>query len=188
MGFINERHHQEPTEPARRRIGLLVATAMLGLLAACGTAAPTAKPTDTPAVAAGTAAATLAPTVVVPTPSADKGVITGVIMTNPSQPKPAPGLILYLADILPEAQGTPFLAAFDRVHSVRTLTDPNGRFVFADITPASYSLILDRVFQAFLLSDPKKPGADFIFVAQGGKLLDLGNLVYGVLPGGDSPP
>src|SRR5258706_14427927 len=101
MGFINERHHQEPTEPARRRIGLLVATAMLGLLAACGTAAPTAKPTDTPAVAAGTAAATLAPTVVVPTPSADKGVITGVIMTNPSQPKPAPGLILYLADILP---------------------------------------------------------------------------------------
>jgi hypothetical protein len=115
-------------------------------------------------------------------------VITGVLQTNPGQPKAAPGMILYLADILPESQGTPFLAAFDRVTSVRTLTDPIGRFVFADVNPATYSLVLDRVAEAYLLGDPKKPGADFIFTAQAGKLLDLGNLVYGVLPGADSAP
>jgi hypothetical protein len=110
------------------------------------------------------------------------------LKTNPAKPAPAPNLILYLADILPETQGTPFLAAFDRVHSVRTTTDAAGRFVFADVVPATYSLILDRISDAYLLTDPKKPGADFIFTAKGGEILDLGELLYAKLPGGDSVP
>ena len=60
--------------------------------------------------------------------------------------------------------------------------------MFADISPAQYSLILDRVAEAYLLTDPKKPGADFLFTPQTGQVLNLGDLVYGVLPGADAAP
>jgi hypothetical protein len=186
MRQANDRQHNQPKAARMHRIVLLAGSALFWLVAACGsaTATPTVTPPPTTVATVGTAVAT----VVVPTPSADKAVITGVLKTNPNQPQPAPGVILYLADILPESKGTPFLASFDRVHSVRTVTDPNGRFVFAEVSPASYSLVLDRIAQAYLLSDPKKPGGDFIFTANGGKSLDLGDLVYAVLPGSDSTP
>lgn len=125
---------------------------------------------------------------VIPTPSEqDKATITGVLLTNRGAPSPVAGVILYLAEIVPEAQGTPFLAGFERTTSPRTLTDLAGRFVFADVLPDQYSLVLDWVYQAFLLDHPET-GSDFIFEPQPGQVLDLGNLVYETIPGGTPAP
>jgi hypothetical protein len=126
---------------------------------------------------------------IVMTPSApDKTTVTGVLKVGVDNPQPAAGFILYLADIITEASGTPYLAGFERTNSPRTLTDPEGRFVFVDVVPEPYSLVLDRVFEAYLLGRPDQQPGDFIFEPQGGQVLDLGTLVYPTLPGGESTP
>ena len=186
---VSSERQQVRSGAARLRRAVFTGSVLLTwLAAACGSATPVPTPTLAAASTNVAVVETAVPTTVVPTPSAGKAVVTGYLKTNPSQPKPAAGLILYLADVLPEGQGTPFLASFDRIHSVRTQTDPNGEFVFADVNSSQYSLILDRVAEAYMLTDPQKPGADFLFTPQAGQVLNLGDLVYGVLPGSDAAP
>jgi len=125
---------------------------------------------------------------VVPTPSTpDKATITGVLLLNPGSPHPATGVILALADIIPEANGTPWVAGFERQSSPHTQTDGAGRFVFVDIQPGKYSLVLDKLNDAYLLGNPKD-GADLIFEPQPGQVLDLGDLIYASLPGVSPTP
>lgn len=129
------------------------------------------------------------PTSIVPTPSAaDKSTITGRLQVNPADPHPVVGAILYLAEIIPESSGTPYLAGFERTHSPRTLTDAAGQFVFVDVDPQQYSLVLDRVSEAYLLGHPNQAPGDFIFEAVAGQVLDLGTLTYVSLPGEASIP
>jgi hypothetical protein len=120
---------------------------------------------------------------VIPTPSTpDKATITGVLLVDPGSPLPATGVILALANIVPEAKGTPWVAGFERLSSPHTQTDGAGRFVFVDIEPGKYALVLDRLNEAYLLGNPKD-GADLIFEPQAGQVLDLGDLIYNSLPG-----
>jgi len=120
----------------------------------------------------------------IPSPSAsDKATITGILQVrDQGQPKPVSGVILALAAIVPEAQGTPWLASYDRDRAYRTLTDSVGRFVFVDVPATSYGLVLDRIDQSFLLGDPKS-GGDLFLKPQSGRILDLGELLYESLPG-----
>lgn len=165
---------------------LLLASAAL-ILAGCR---PSPGPGSGPGVTAGPyPAGTVTttgpvPTLVVPTPSAaDKSTITGRLQVNPADPRPVVGAILYLAEIIPETSGTPYLAGFERTHSPRTLTDAAGQFAFVDVDPQQYSLVLDRVSEAYLLGHPSQAPGDFIFEAEAGQVLDLGTLTYVSLPG-----
>jgi len=119
---------------------------------------------------------------VIATPSTpDKSTVTGVLQLSPSAPQPVAGVVLCLAEIVPSASGTPWLAGFDRQTSPCTQADGAGRFVFIDVAVGKYSLVLDRFADAYLLNDPKS-GGDFVFEAQPGQILDLGNLAYLSLP------
>lgn len=125
---------------------------------------------------------------VIPTPSTpDKATITGVLLLNPGSPLPATGVILALANIVPEAKGTPWVAGFERLSAPQTQTDGAGRFVFVDIAPGKYALVLDRLNEAYLLGNPKD-GADLILGPQPGQVLDLGDLIYASLPGVSPTP
>lgn len=125
---------------------------------------------------------------VVPTPSTpDKATITGILLLNPGSPRPVTGAVLALASIVPEANGTPWVAGFERLSSPNTQTDGAGRFVFIDVQPGKYSLVLDRFNEAYLLGNPKD-GADLIFEPQAGQVLDLGDLIYASLPGENPTP
>ena len=140
--------------------------------------------TQTPAHAATPSVATAPlPITSIPTPTSDKSTVTGVLKVNPGTPTPAGGVILYLVAILPEAKGTPYLSAFDRSSSPKTVTDPSGRFVFVEVTAAKYTLILDIVVQSYMLNNPKPTPGDFIIEAKAGQIVDLGDLVYVSLPG-----
>jgi len=129
------------------------------------------------------AASTSAVATTIPTPPSDKSTVAGVLKSGLSTATPANGMVLYLAAILPESRGTPFLASFDRVNSPEAFTDAAGRFVFSNIAPGSYGLVLDRVVQSFLLGDPKHAKPDFIIDAKAGQIVDLGDLDYDSLPG-----
>jgi hypothetical protein len=171
-----------------RRILMLFVAAVLLAASACQRAEPAVNnQTNTPPAGypgPGDVEATQGSIItVVPTPSsASLATVTGYLMVDPASPRPVGGALLYLGEIIPEAAGTPFLAGFERTTSPRTLTDPNGRFVFTDVEPGPYTLILDKISESFMLGDPDKPGGDFIFDAQPSQILDLGQLVYIRMP------
>jgi hypothetical protein len=116
-----------------------------------------------------------------PTPSDEQAVITGVLLQGTSELKPVVNAILYLADIINSSDGIKAAASFDRQSSPNTQTDKNGRFVFTEVEPGEYALVLDRIYNSFLLQDPD--GGDFLFTAEAGEVLDLGDLDYLSLPG-----
>lgn len=154
-------------------LSLLVLT-----LSACETSARQSSPAPYPLTEP-----SFPPIIVIPTPSApNKATVTGILLVKGNPPRPVVGALLYLADIIPEARGTPWLAGFERQFSPRTQTDNAGRFVFLDVPAGKYSLVLDRVSQAFLLRNPQDE-SDLLFEPEPGQVLDLGNLVYPSLPG-----
>ena len=118
----------------------------------------------------------------IPTPASDDAVITGYLLQGTSDPQPVMNAILYLATIVNSTDGRKALASFDRQSSPATQTDINGKFIFTQVEPNEYALVLDRISNSFLLQDPKA-GGDFLFVAKSGEILSLGDLVYPSLPG-----
>jgi hypothetical protein len=118
---------------------------------------------------------------VVPTPSSDTiATVTGVLMVNQQDPMPASRVILVLAEVM-ESKGTPVVAGFDRMVAPNTLTDHTGQFIFTDVKPGRYALVLDKITEAMLLNDPTS-GGDLLFSVEGGKVTDIGRLIYRDLP------
>ncbi len=101
--------------------------------------------------------------------------------------KPAAGLIVALAPVLPDAKGTRALASYNQVTASRAVTDASGHFVITNVRPATYALILDRVIESYMLNKPNS-GGDMVFTPQAGQVLDLGKLVYDKLPGSQGTP
>jgi hypothetical protein len=131
---------------------------------------------------------TLAPTTFTsPVPNSDRGSITGVLLRNTSSPISVNDAILYLGSVHLDANGAPILAGLDKQTAPSTQTDKSGRFVFAEVPPGTYVLILDRIHETFLLNDPTS-GKDFLIKSQAGQILDLGKLVYASLPGDNFAP
>ncbi len=149
------------------------------LLSACGGTPGTPKATAYPVPPSPTQYTITT----LPTPKDDTGIITGYLLENKTHPSaPSGTVVIALATIVPGPDGTPMVARFNREEAPHTLTDSNGRFVFEDIPPGQYGLIVDRISDAFLLNDPET-GGDFIFTVTAGEMLDLGNLVYESIPG-----
>jgi hypothetical protein len=113
-----------------------------------------------------------------PTPAPDTGVVTGTILHNGKQIKRA---TIYLAEVLRDEQQLQSVAAFDPVNSPRAYLDPEGKFVFANIEPGEYNLVLDFVVSNLLLGHPDGSGPIFLMV-EAGETVDLGTLDYPDLP------
>ena len=144
------------------------------------TACCRSKTTPTPPPPGVSAALTTTPNLitVIPTPASDYCTITGVLLVEPG-PKPVASTLLALGGVV-ENNGTPMLASLEAT-SPRALTDINGRFVFTNIPPGKYTLILDKVFESYLLNHPKDQ-SDLLIIPEAGQVFDLGNLVYSELP------
>ncbi len=167
----------------------LVIAILLPLLSACQ---PQQTPTAYPAASAperaepGSAYPAPEPTVFVietiPTPAGETATVTGYILQDKSNPKPPAVMLLALARVIIGPDGAPMVARFDRDEAPHTLTDINGRFVFTDIPPGQYAIIVDRISDAFMLKHPDT-GDDFIIEVPSGEVVDLGKIVYNTLPG-----
>lgn len=160
--------------------------ALLLLLAACSNATPTPAATavpgaPTPAAANATAGAEATlPPAVVQTPASDQvGTITGQIYRQASKTPAGPlaGAPLYLGTILTNPQGENRVVELEKGTAPKTNADSQGRFVFTNIPPGRYGLMLDAPFGTLLLNDPKT-GGDLIVEVVGGKVVDLGQLEY----------
>jgi hypothetical protein len=90
---------------------------------------------------------------------------------------PIPNISLYLAEVITDSTGKQQVAGLDPRNSPNTITDEQGNFVFTQLKPGSYALILDIVTNQFLLNYPntEKP---IILQVEAGKENNLGDLNF----------
>ncbi len=121
---------------------------------------------------------TLEPT----TNESSMGIIVGkIFVVSGGVEKPADGLILYLAEIIVDEKGNASFAAFERVNSPRATTDDSGSFIFENVRPGSYGLVLDVITNSYMLMKPRTKDPIILEVSKG-SVYDLGVLVYDELP------
>jgi len=114
----------------------------------------------------------------IPEPSSSSGVIIGVVQVNG---EPVPNLSIYLAEVLTDGEGLERVASYDRINSPKAYTDESGQFVFSDIRPGRYGLVLDTVLSAYLLHLPQEDAALVISV-EAGEQTEIEVLDYDSLP------
>jgi hypothetical protein len=151
---------------------------LLVVLTGCAGETPTSTPA--PAATASVAATPTRQAAVVVTPATDQvGTVTGTLIRL--QPNagatPFTDADIYLGNILKSTEGQEGLVAVDKATSPKAVIDAQGRFVFSNIAPGRYGLMLDTPLGIILLHQPET-GGDLIVEVAGGKVLDLGELKY----------
>jgi hypothetical protein len=121
---------------------------------------------------------------VVPTATAESGVVTGVFSNNTNEDSVAvtlAGRTLFLAKVLTNAEGVAGLVEMDRASAPSAELNANGEFAFTDVAPGSYGVMLDTVQGPQLLNDPAT-GNSIVIEVVAGQVLDLGTKVF-TIPG-----
>lgn len=130
----------------------------------------------------GCASSPVPPVVPSPTLVPGTGQVVGTLQVkSQGNPEPVKDTNLYLAATVKDAAGKEVYAGFDRVNSARAITDNQGHFVFQNVAPGNYGLVLDLVSTAFLLLKPDSSQAILINVVPE-QQVDLGTLVYDQIP------
>ncbi len=94
--------------------------------------------------------------------------------------KPIHGIILYLGEIITLSNGSPGMAAVDKQTAPSTISSGVGQFLFEDVEPGEYVLIVDQIAQTFILNNPG--GGDMIIDVQPNQITDIGELRYSEFP------
>ncbi len=165
------------------RLSALALIGALGILPIAGCAAsPAAPPAVTSPLSTPANGALQSPIPVVPTQKAGLGRATGKLMLQTAAgAEPQPGRLLYLAEIVTDGNGRETAVGYDRTSAPRTTTAPDGTFVFANVKPGRYGLIIDVVSQAFMLKEPTS-GGNLLIDVKADVVTDFGTLVYQDLP------
>lgn len=117
-----------------------------------------------------------------PTQDPALGAVKGVLQLKTSTGiKPVDHVILYLAEVVRDTEGNERVVSMDRLNSPRAYTDTNGYFEFFNVPPSKYGLVLDTITNSYLLGHPVT-GEDMLFEVKAGEVLDIGVLVYDLLP------
>lgn len=150
--------------------------ALLGLvfLIACNPtplASPLASPIQSPV-------ASPQPEFQAPAPALGKALVVGILM-NENTDQPMAGVELYLGDHIGATSDTP-MYGLDPSVAPRTTTDQDGRFVFADVDPGSYVIIVWNPFNSYMLQDPAT-GAELSVILEADEVFDVG-VLSAVLP------
>ena len=75
----------------------------------------------------------------IPSPGQETSVVTGRFLGDS---KPVPNAILYLAEVKKGENGQELMAAYSEISSPRAYTDRDGQFVFSNVPPGKYGLVL----------------------------------------------
>lgn len=118
--------------------------------------------------------------VVVPQPaSASVGVATGKVLriAEGGTREPVAGYYIYLGRILQNNLGDESIVELDKATAPKARLNAFGEFVFVDVPPGRYGLMLELLRGAVLLNDPDS-GGNMIVEIKGGDVVDLGEMAY----------
>ena len=110
-------------------------------------------------------------------PAADKAVITGTLVQKGSDGNPDfpyEGLRVYLGILLVADDGKSTLARVDPMKAPQAITDAEGRFVFQDIEPTEYILVLQVPPNNLMKLNDPVTGKDMLIEAKAGEITDIG--------------
>ncbi len=113
-------------------------------------------------------------TLEIPDTSINNATVHGVILDALTQQAPSES-VLYLGIIQETDKGLPVIALDRELAPVATLLK-NGKFMFTDIPPGTYGIILFNPDVSFLLDDPQNTIQSMEFTVDAGEALDLGVL------------
>ncbi|HKZ36802.1 MAG TPA: hypothetical protein VJ184_04065 [Chryseolinea sp.] len=115
-------------------------------------------------------------TVTIPKPGSDTGVVTGKILLENSE-MPYLNSLLLLGEVSnPDTEGYPPLVGFSLETDPKAIQAKNGLFVFDNIKPGEYGIVLWSPISTFLLSDLQTGDTLFVTV-KAGEVSDIG-IVY----------
>lgn len=126
----------------------------------------------------------LAPPSLAPTPvtSADTGGLTGqIIVAKPTGDVAVAGLTIGLAEVIKGEDGMPKASGYEASAAPKATTDDYGRFVFDNLKPGLYTLILDAVVTQYQLDDIDT-GDTILVEIQPNTIVDVSQLRYPSLP------
>ncbi len=116
--------------------------------------------------------ASLAPTI--PTPEATKTVITGQLV-NKASSIPYTNTLVRLAEVYRNEQGEGAFA-LDQSYSPGTYTDENGYFVFSNLTPGEFVMVIGDPTVNYLIITDETTNQAKIYKGDPGQILDIGTL------------
>ncbi len=121
---------------------------------------------------------------IIPSPSADQvGNVTGrLFRVTEGRSEPIRNTKLFLGTILQSQEGVEGLVQLNRGIDPEVTTDDQGNFVFVDIQPGRYGLMIDTATSGALLLNQPDTGTNMIVEVIGGEVVDLGKLEYSGLP------
>ena len=169
------------------RLCLLAAFLTIGglLSAACQTEAPQAQATPAaPATAAPSAGGPTAEQAAsgprqIPTASADKAVIHGIVRqvnTNKVLSE-AEGVDVFLAQVIHSADSSLTMSSLDKTTAPRSDPDKNGVFVFANVPPGEYAIVVRSPISEVVARQANDPSKDLVVTVTAGQTLDLGEVL-----------
>jgi len=112
----------------------------------------------------------------------ETGGVTGqLIFIDENGENPVPDIMLALGTMLKDDKGQSIVVSYKAATAPRTVTDEHGRFVFNEIAPETYALILDAAIASSMLAYPDREVSIVFDVVPDG-LIELGALRYEELP------
>jgi hypothetical protein len=159
-----------------------------GLLSVACESTPAAQTTPAaPPAAPATAAAATNPSAEavgsaprqIPTASSDKAVIHGIVRqvdTNKVLSE-ADGVDVFLAQVLHGSDNSVTMSSLDKTTAPRSDPDKNGVFVFADVPPGEYAVIVRSPLTEVVARQANDPSKDLVITVKGGQTLDLGEIL-----------
>jgi hypothetical protein len=110
----------------------------------------------------------------VPTPSPGLGVIVGALIDQ-TQDAPLVDRTLYLAPLIKSEDGTMEVARLVVETAPSAQTDAAGQFVFVDVPPGRYGIVLSGQANDYLLADFRSE-SEVLVVVEAGQTADTGEI------------
>jgi hypothetical protein len=113
-----------------------------------------------------------------PTPAAGKGVVYGVLVRNLEgmEPEPMTKTRLYLAPVKEASGGGTYVSHSPTTDPV-TFTNEDGSFIFADLEPGTYGLIVATPLGSVLMKH-QDTTEEVVVTVGAGEAVDLGELHF----------
>ena len=109
----------------------------------------------------------------IPEPASDRGIVTGQLLTPGPGGSPYIGSLYLASTITSDQEGFPPIVAFSDQTDPLAIQDRTGRFLFSDVPPGIYALVIWNPVSSTVIEEPGTNDY-LVFEVEAGEVTDLG--------------